>query len=66
MTPQERTETLKKIMADNKLLAKTVGALIGKSAQTVRTYRCAGGHRVISPEHLRLLELELAAKAAAK
>lgn len=54
-----RTTELFKIMADNNLSAEVVGALVGRTEQTVRIWR--NGTKVI-PEHtLAVLKMKVAA-----
>jgi hypothetical protein len=63
MTNQNnRTETLRNIMARHKLNAPDVGKLLNRSAQTVRSWTCANDQRTI-PEHmLELLKTKVTQK----
>jgi hypothetical protein len=66
MTPEERTQRLKDLMAQYKLKAKDVGKILDISAQSVRVYRSKYAQRNITANNLRLLELELERRARAK
>lgn len=57
----EKTQTLREIMQKHKLSNKDVGALLGRSAQTVRIWSCANGGRVIPNTALELLQFKVAA-----
>lgn len=54
----ERTERLKTIMAQHQLSCRDVGAILGRTEQTVLIWRCNGG-KVIPTHQLELLEYKL-------
>lgn len=56
----KNTQRLREIMSDNKLSNKDVGALLGRSEQTVRIWSCINGGRVIPNTALKLLEFIIA------
>lgn len=59
----ERTKQLLQLMAEHNLSAAQVGELVGRSAQTVRTWRCGTTEsKVIPAQTLELLALKVAAK----
>lgn len=60
MNQKERTKRLREIMRKHKLKAADVGRILDRSAQTVRSWRCAYEERAIPATSLRLLELEVA------
>ena len=60
-----RTAKLHKIMEDNGLKAGDVAEMLDRETITIRIWRCKSSTRVIPADALRLLELELIAKAAA-
>lgn len=60
----ERTKELIALMQEHNLSAADVGALINKSAQTVRVYRCKSEDKIIRPNDLELLKFKLATKKA--
>lgn len=54
-----RTKKLRQLMKDHDLTAVTVGGIVGRTHQTVRTWRMESTPRPIPKNTLRLLELEL-------
>jgi hypothetical protein len=62
---ENRTARLLALMDQNKLDAATVGSMLGRTAQTVRVWRCADESRAIPADALNLLELKLTALNAA-
>ena len=60
----KRTKRLLHLMKKHRLSAGDVGEMLGRTAQTVRVWRCAWGERAI-PEHTLLaLETKIAQRAA--
>lgn len=59
----KRTERLRQLMADHRMNAPAVAALLGRKPNTVRIWRCANGHKAIPAAMLELLELKLKAVA---
>jgi hypothetical protein len=59
----ERTKKLRKLMAAHKLSAKDTGAILNRSASTVRIWRCKDTQRPIPDHALALLESKLAERA---
>lgn len=64
MTKNNRTEQLHKIMQDLRLNSAEVGAILGRTAQTVRVWRSIHESRTIPADALKILELEAPAFAA--
>jgi DNA-binding transcriptional regulator YiaG len=64
MTQEQRTERLREIMRKHRMKARDVGAILGRASQTVRAWACKYKERSIPENELRLLELEVARKAA--
>jgi hypothetical protein len=62
----DRTEQLKKLMADHKLSAEDVGELLTRSPQTVRCWRCQWDARTIPVHTLAVLEMKLATREVAR
>lgn len=61
MTPAQRTARLLDLMAQHKLNAPAVAAMLGKQPNTVRVWRSAKvAGKVIPANVLELLELKLA------
>lgn len=56
---ERRTERLCQLMFDHQVNSVQVGRILGRSAQTVRSWRC-NYDRTIPSQLLRLLEHELA------
>ena len=54
----ERTERLHNIMTKHNLSCRDVGAMLGRTEQTVLIWRCKGG-KVIPIHQLELLEYKL-------
>lgn len=54
----ERTERLKSIMAQHQLSCRDVGAILGRTEQTVLIWRCKSG-KIIPAHQLELLEYKL-------
>lgn len=59
MSTSSNTERLKKLMSDHRLKAPDVAKLIGRSAHTVRVWRCVNDN-VIPDAMLEFLELKIA------
>jgi hypothetical protein len=59
MEAQERTKRLRKLMKKHKLDASDIGRLLGREAQTVRSWACEYPERTIPAPMLELLELKL-------
>jgi hypothetical protein len=60
-----RTETLRKLMSAHKLDCAAVGEILGRTAQTVRVWRCRYDQRTIPSDALKVLQLTLDARVAA-
>lgn len=60
MNQEQRTEELRKIMADHRLKAPAVGKILNRSSQTVRSWACKNRGRSIPETALRLLKLTVA------
>lgn len=56
----DRTKKLRDLMASSQLDCEAVGAMLGRTAQTVRVWRCKYDARTIPAHTLRVLELTLA------
>lgn len=63
MSPSPNTQRLKELMAQHGLSITEVAQILGRSAQTVKEWRCQNAHN-ISDNNLKLLELTLAARKA--
>lgn len=59
----ERTKRLIDIMTKHSLSCRDVGAMLGRTEQTVLIWRCRSG-KIIPAHQLELLELKLNAQAA--
>lgn len=64
-TMHERTERLRALMDAHKLTAAEVGEILGRTAQTVRVWRCNHEARTIPSDALRVLQFTLAARGKA-
>lgn len=60
----DRTARLKKLMEQHKLTAKDVGALLTRSPQTVKCWRCQWEARTIPAHTLTALEAIIAKREA--
>lgn len=63
MPPSCNTEKLKKIMQQHHLSAPVVAEMLGRSAHTVRVWRCCNKN-IIPDQLLELLQLKLAQREA--
>lgn len=59
MSPSVNTDRLKQLMHEHRLTAPAVALLIGRSAHTVRVWRCSND-TIIPDNMLELLELKIA------
>jgi hypothetical protein len=61
----KRTEELRDFMKKENLKPAEVGEMLGLALNTIRVY-CSDNHsrKVISPQHLELLKLKVAARKA--
>lgn len=62
---QDRTKRLRELMNAHKLKAADVGEMLGRSAQTVRVWRCKHDARTIPNDALKVLEMTLAQRGKA-
>lgn len=64
MSTPPNTKRLKELMSRHNLTCKDVAGMLNRSVSTVMEWRCANS-RVISDNHLELLELKISVRGAA-